>query len=104
MVGTTSICHSNSDLTLLFCFFSLSEHQYRNPLAGLPLLIGVSKKSFLGNILATGPNARQTEPNDRCWATAAAVSSSVQQGALIVRVHDVREMMDVVHVTDAIWF
>jgi len=35
--------------------------------------------------------------------TAAAVST-VQQGALIVHVHDVREMMDVVHVTDAIWF
>jgi len=80
------------------------EHKYRNPLAGLPLLIGVSKKSFLGYVLAAGPNARQTEAKDRSWATAAAVSTSVQQNPLIVRVHDVREMMDVVHVTDAIWF
>jgi len=80
------------------------EHKYRNPLAGLPLLIGVSKKSFLGFVLASEPNARQTEAKDRSWATAAAVSTSVQQNPLIVRVHDVREMMDVVHVTDAIWF
>jgi len=54
--------------------------------------------------LAAGPNARQTEAKDRSWATAAAVSTSVQQGALIVRVHDVKEMMDIVRVTDAIWF
>ena len=82
----------------------LKEHKYRNPLAGFPLLIGVSKKSFLGYVLASGPNARQTQAKDRTWATAAAVSTSVQQNPLIVRVHDVREMMDVVNVTDAIWF
>ena len=67
-------------------------------------MIGVSKKSFLGHILAAGLNARKTKANERSWATAAAVSTSVQQGALIVRVHDVKEMMDVVRVTDAIWF
>ena len=82
----------------------IKENKYRNPLAGLPLLIGVSKKSFLGHVLASGPNARQTKAKDRCWATAAAVFTSVQQNPLIVRVHDVREMMDVVHVADTIWF
>jgi dihydroneopterin aldolase / 2-amino-4-hydroxy-6-hydroxymethyldihydropteridine diphosphokinase / dihydropteroate synthase len=87
-----------------FLFFFFAELKYRNPLSGFPLLIGVSKKSFLGYILASGPNARHTQAKDRCWATAAAVSSSVQQGVLIVRVHDVKEMMDVVRVTDAIWF
>ena len=55
-------------------------------------------------MLAAGPNARETKAKDRSWATSAAVSTSVQQNPLIVRVHDVREMMDVVHVTDAIWF
>ena len=55
-------------------------------------------------MLAAGPNARETKAKDRSWATAAAVSTSVQQNPLIVRVHDVREMIDVVHVTDAIWF
>lgn len=55
-------------------------------------------------MLAAGPNARETKAQDRSWATAAAVSTSVQQNPLIVRVHDVREMIDVVHVTDAIWF
>jgi len=86
-----------------FSFDLFSEHIYRNPLAGFPLLIGVSKKSFLGYILAAGPHGRQTQANDRCWATAAAVSTSVQQGVLIARVHDVREMMDVIRVSDAIW-
>jgi dihydroneopterin aldolase/2-amino-4-hydroxy-6-hydroxymethyldihydropteridine diphosphokinase/dihydropteroate synthase len=89
---------------ILSIFSPSKELKYRNLLAGLPLLIGVSKKSFLGYVLAAGPHARQTKANDRCWATAAAVSTAVQQNPLIVRVHDVREMMDVVHVTDTIWF
>lgn len=96
--------HHTYEMLLPFTPSFSSEHKYRNPLSGLPLLMGVSKKSFLGRILASGPNARQTQAKDRCWATAAAVSTSVQQGALIVRVHDVSEMMDVVRVTDAIWF
>ncbi|KAF8153167.1 Dihydropteroate synthase-like protein [Crassisporium funariophilum] len=77
--------------------------KYRNPLAGLPLLIGASRKSFLGAILALEPDGKKTQPQDRLWATAAAVSGAVQQGALIVRVHDVKEMVDVVRVAEALW-
>jgi dihydroneopterin aldolase/2-amino-4-hydroxy-6-hydroxymethyldihydropteridine diphosphokinase/dihydropteroate synthase len=64
-------------------------------------LIGASRKSFLGVILeqATG---RKTEPKERGWATAAAVTCAVQQGALAVRVHDTHEMVDVVHVANAL--
>ncbi|KAJ7640808.1 Dihydropteroate synthase-like protein [Mycena polygramma] len=78
------------------------ENRQRNPLAGYPLLIGASRKSFLGAILeqATG---RKTEPKERGWATAAAVTCAVQQGALVVRVHDAHEMADVVHVANALW-
>jgi dihydroneopterin aldolase/2-amino-4-hydroxy-6-hydroxymethyldihydropteridine diphosphokinase/dihydropteroate synthase len=63
----------------------------------------VSKKSFLGAILAQDPEGRETEAKERTWATAAAVSCAVQQGALIVRVHDVKEMADVIKVADALW-
>jgi dihydropteroate synthase len=61
-----------------------------------PLLSGPSRKSFLTS--ATGP----LPPAERDWATAAAVAASVLAGAHIVRVHRVREMVQVVRVADAI--
>jgi dihydropteroate synthase len=63
---------------------------------GRPLLSGPSRKSFLTS--ATGPLL----PDDRDWATAAAVTASVLAGAHIVRVHRVREMVQVVRVADAL--
>lgn len=79
-----------------------------NTLRGYPLLIGVSRKSFLGAILSQSVEdgtykGRQTTPKERGWATAAAVACAVQQGAAVVRVHDVPELGDVVRVADAIW-
>ena len=60
-----------------------------------PLLVGVSQKSFLGQLI--------TRPvQDRQWATAAAVAMAVDRGAGILRVHDVGNMKDVVQVTMAI--
>lgn len=63
---------------------------------GLPILIGPSRKSFL--TAATGP----LPPEDRDWATAAAVTASVLAGAHIVRVHNVATMVQVVRVADAL--
>lgn len=63
---------------------------------GLPILIGPSRKSFLG--AATGP----LQPADRDWATAAAVTAAVLGGAHIVRVHAVEKMIHVVRVADSI--
>ncbi len=63
---------------------------------GRPLLVGVSRKSFIGAILDNAP------PRDRLEGTAAAVAASVLRGAAIVRVHDVREMVRVVRVAEAI--
>ena len=79
-----------------------------NPLRGYPQLIGVSRKSFLGDILSQPTEdgtyrGRQTTPKERGWATAAAVTSAIQQGAAVVRVHDVAELGDVVRVADSIW-
>ena len=63
---------------------------------GFPILSGPSRKSFLQAGLGERP------PSGRLWGTAAAVAASVFAGAHIVRVHDVREMVDVVRVADAI--
>ncbi len=60
-----------------------------------PILIGPSRKSFIGRVL-------DVEKNDRLEGTAAAVALSVANGASIVRVHDVRQMGRVVQMTDAI--
>lgn len=66
-------------------------------LQGLPWLVGSSRKSFIGHI--TGVRT----PAERIWGTAATVTAAVQGGADIVRVHDVREMAQVVTMADAIW-
>ena len=61
-----------------------------------PVLAGPSRKSFLKEALGDRDAA------DRAWGTAAAVTASALHGAHIVRVHDVREMVDVVRVADRI--
>jgi dihydropteroate synthase len=63
---------------------------------GYPLLIGTSRKSFVGRALG---GVAETE---RIWGTAATVAASILQGAHIVRVHDVAEMVQVARVTDVI--
>jgi dihydroneopterin aldolase/2-amino-4-hydroxy-6-hydroxymethyldihydropteridine diphosphokinase/dihydropteroate synthase len=98
-----------SDLTLRPFRGALGARAQRNPLVGFPQLIGASRKSFLGVILerpdaAGGTYAgRATAPKERGFATAGAVAAAVQQGALVVRVHDVLEMGDVVRIADALW-
>jgi dihydropteroate synthase len=62
---------------------------------GVPILVGVSRKSFIGKILETAVEARLE-------GTAAAVAASIIHGADVVRVHDVREMRRVALVADAI--
>jgi dihydropteroate synthase len=63
---------------------------------GQPVLVGPSRKSHLGRILGGLP------PRERLEGTAAAVSLCVAGGADVVRVHDVKEMVRVVRVSDAI--
>ena len=60
-----------------------------------PLLVGVSQKAFLGQLVDRPVQERQ-------WATAAAVAMAVDRGAGILRVHDVKSMKDVVEVAAAI--
>ncbi|KAI5891365.1 Dihydropteroate synthase [Schizophyllum commune H4-8] len=83
-------------------FIGPEGQRRRNPLAGYPVLVGTSRKSFLGSILEAGINARRTEGRERDWATAAAITCAVQQGALLIRAHDVQRMADVITVAKAL--
>jgi dihydropteroate synthase len=67
---------------------------------GYPLLVGTSRKGFLGATLAR--NGKQTQPEERVWGTAATVTASILNGAHIVRVHDVAEMVQVARVADCV--
>ncbi len=61
----------------------------------LPVLVGTSRKSFLGKIL-------NADEKDRLWGTAASISVAILRGAHWVRVHDVREIGMVAAVSDAL--
>jgi dihydropteroate synthase len=63
---------------------------------GFPLLVGPSRKSFIGKALEGLP------PAERLEGTAAAVAVAIARGADIVRVHDVQAMVRVARVADAI--
>ena len=67
---------------------------------GYPLLVGTSRKGFLGATLAR--HGKSAPPEDRLWASAATVTASVLGGAHIVRVHDIAEMAQVVRVADCL--
>lgn len=61
----------------------------------LPILIGTSRKSFIGNVL-------NMPPDQRLLGTAASIAVSIFNGAHIVRVHDVKEMVEISKMVDAI--
>ncbi|MEQ8540909.1 MAG: dihydropteroate synthase [Coleofasciculus sp. D1-CHI-01] len=64
---------------------------------GVPILVGVSRKRFIGHIL------NQPDPKQRVWGTAAACCAAIAAGSDTLRVHDVSAMYDVCQVADAIW-
>lgn len=64
---------------------------------GYPVLVGTSRKSFIGHIL------NQPDPKQRVWGTAATCCAAIAGAADILRVHDVQEMWEVCQVADAIW-
>ncbi|KAJ3208874.1 trifunctional dihydropteroate synthetase [Dinochytrium kinnereticum] len=65
---------------------------------GVPVLVGPSRKSFL----SAGLNVKK-EPEERVWGTAAACTASVAGGATFLRVHDVKEMRDVIDIADKLY-
>lgn len=63
---------------------------------GFPVLIGTSRKSFIGKIL------NENDPTKRVWGTAATCYHAIAQGADIIRVHDVAQMFDVAKIADVL--
>jgi dihydropteroate synthase len=67
---------------------------------GYPLMVGTSRKAFLGATLAR--DGKPAPAEERIWGTAATVTASIMNGAHIVRVHDVEEMRQVARVVDCL--
>lgn len=76
------------NLKILNCLDFLKEFN-------LPVLVGTSRKSFLGKILGV-------PEEERLWGTAASVAAAVLRGADMVRVHDVQQMRMVTRVAETI--
>jgi dihydropteroate synthase len=70
--------------------------QLAREFADFPILIGTSRKSFLGKLLDKAP------AHERLHGTIASIAAAVLKGAHIVRVHDVKAAVDAVTVADAI--
>ena len=67
---------------------------------GYPLLVGTSRKGFLGKTLES--NGKPAPAEGRIWGTAATVTASILGGAHMVRVHDLAEMAQVARVADCL--
>jgi dihydropteroate synthase len=63
---------------------------------GYPLLVGTSRKAFIGHALGRVPE------DQRLWGTAATVTASILAGAHVVRVHDVGEMAQIANIADSL--
>ena len=75
--------------------------QLKAAFSDLPILIGTSRKSFIGRILSD--EAGNPAPSEqRLYGSMASVAAAVMKGADIVRVHDVRAAVETIKVVDAI--
>jgi dihydropteroate synthase len=70
--------------------------QLAREFADFPILIGTSRKSFIGKLLENAP------ADERLNGTIASIGASVLKGAHIVRVHDVKPAVEAVRVAEAI--
>jgi dihydropteroate synthase len=67
---------------------------------GFPLLVGTSRKSFIGRTLAD--NGNDAPPERRLFGTLATQTALILKGAHVIRTHDVREAVEAARVSDAI--
>ncbi|WP_242036367.1 dihydropteroate synthase [Cyanobium sp. FACHB-13342] len=63
---------------------------------GVPLLVGPSRKRFIGAVL------EEPRPRARLWGTAAVCSQAIAQGARLLRVHDVAPIVQIARMADAL--
>ena len=75
--------------------YKIVKNLSRLQVLGMPIMVGTSRKSFLGKVTGGGPG-------ERMEGTAATVAAAIMNGCHIIRVHDVAVMKKVAVVTDAI--
>jgi len=66
-------------------------------LANMPTLVGPSRKSFIGKTL------NQSDPEKRVWGTAAVCTILIAENTSILRVHDFKEMKDIITIADKVY-
>jgi len=76
--------------------YELLHNLDRFAVLGRPILVGVSRKAFIGSLL------NQPDPGDRLIGSIAATSVAVHNGANIIRTHDVKETRVAVRIGEAI--
>jgi dihydropteroate synthase len=67
---------------------------------GFPLLVGTSRKSFIGRTLAV--DGKDAAPDQRLHGSLAAMTASILNGAHVVRVHDVKPAVEAVKIADEV--
>jgi dihydropteroate synthase len=67
---------------------------------GFPLLVGTSRKSFIGKTLGAGE--KEVPPQERLFGTLATQTALILKGAHIIRTHDVRASLEAARIADAI--
>jgi len=82
--------------------YPLLAHQDELRSLGQPVLAGLSRKSFLGRVLAPLHEGVNAPVNERGNATIAATTAAILAGAHIIRVHDVRPALEAARIADAI--
>jgi dihydropteroate synthase len=82
--------------------YPLLAHQDDLLALGRPVLVGVSRKSFLGRTAGAARGGADLPVDERGAATLAATTAAILAGASIVRVHDVRPAIDAAAIADAI--
>jgi len=75
---------------------ALLRHLPELAVASCPIVMGVSRKSFLGKVLGSANMA------DRMWPTVALTSYARERGAQVFRVHDVKPNVEALRMTEAI--
>lgn len=82
--------------------YPLLAHQQELSALGQPLLVGVSRKSFLGRTLAPLHGGVSAPVSERGNATLAATVAAILGGAHVVRVHDVKPAVEAARIADAV--
>jgi dihydropteroate synthase len=80
----------------------LLAHMDKFQSLGCAVMVGTSRKAFIGKVLTPLRAGLNREQHERLWGTAATVAWAVAHDANVVRVHDVTEIVDVVRMIEAV--